>query len=152
MNLEISVYKQGIMHKILVFKKLGTARFYDDNQSWVSWRNIVTMSKDSWNMQASSKKFKTSAKFVDFFYFNFCQRIIDFYEYENLLSLFFIKDFMKSTFHIDSYCRLTSHSVEKHENLSYRKNISWNQLFSNLFCITVAFTKFLSKKYAREFP
>ena len=70
------------------------------------------------------KKFKTSAKYVDFFNFNFCQRIIDFYEYENLLSLFFIKDFMKSTFHIDSYCRLTSHSVEKHENLSYRKNIS----------------------------
>ena len=28
---------------------------------------------------------------------------------------------------------------------------SWNQLFSNLFCKTVAFTKFFSKKFEREF-
>ena len=37
-------------------------------------------------------------------------------------------------------------SVEISEILSYRKNITWNQLFSNLFSKTVAFTKFLSKK------
>ena len=43
------------------------------------------------------------------------------------------------------------HSVEKCEILSHRKNISWNQLFSNLFSKTIAFTKFLSKKYERQF-
>ena len=42
------------------------------------------------------------------------------------------------------------HSVEKWGILSHRKNISWNQLFSNLFSKTVAFTKFLSKKCERN--
>ena len=37
------------------------------------------------------------------------------------------------------------HSVEKREILSHQKNISSNQLFSNLFSKTVTFTKFLLK-------
>ena len=35
------------------------------------------------------------------------------------------------------------HSVEKREILSHQKNISSNQLFSNLFSKTVTFTEFL---------
>ena len=38
------------------------------------------------------------------------------------------------------------YSVEKQEIVSQLKNIPWNQLFSNLFNKTVAFTKFLSQK------
>ena len=36
------------------------------------------------------------------------------------------------------------HSVEKREILSHQKDISSNQLFSNLFSRIVTFTKFLS--------
>ena len=35
------------------------------------------------------------------------------------------------------------HSVEKQEIYSQRKNISWNQVFSNFFCKNVAFMNFL---------
>ena len=44
------------------------------------------------------------------------------------------------------------HSVEKQEILSHQKNISSNQLFSNLFSKTVTLTKFLIKMREREFP
>ena len=48
---------------------------------------------------------------------------------------------------------LYSHSVEKLEIRSHQKNISSNQLFSNLlFRKTVTFTKFLPKMREREFP
>ena len=40
----------------------------------------------------------------------------------------------------------------EHEILSHQKNISSNQLFSNLFSKTVTFTKFLPKMSEREFP
>ena len=43
------------------------------------------------------------------------------------------------------------HSVEKREILSHWKKISSNQLFSNFFSKTIAFTKFLRKKCEREF-
>ena len=43
-------------------------------------------------------------------------------------------------------------TVWKTEKFSIWKNISWNQLFSNLFSNTVGFTKFLSNKSEREFP
>ena len=43
------------------------------------------------------------------------------------------------------------HSVEKREILSHWKKISSNQLFSNFFSKTIDFTKFLPKKYEREF-
>ena len=44
------------------------------------------------------------------------------------------------------------HTVEKREILFHRKNISSNQLFSNLFTKTVTFTEFLLKMREREFP
>ena len=37
------------------------------------------------------------------------------------------------------------HSVEKREILSHRKNILWNQLFSNFSSKSIVFTKFLLK-------
>ena len=43
------------------------------------------------------------------------------------------------------------HSVEKREILSHWKEISSNQLFSNFFSKTIAFTNFLRKKCEREF-
>ena len=43
------------------------------------------------------------------------------------------------------------HSVEITEILSHRKNISWNQVFSNFFSKDVDFTKFLLRKCEREF-
>jgi len=49
------------------------------------------------------------------------------------------------SFFVKSYqCSFDSvgHSVEKREFLSYRKNISWKQLFSNFFSKNVTFTKF----------
>ena len=42
-----------------------------------------------------------------------------------------------------------SRDTEKKEILSYRKNISWNQLFSNFIIKNGTFTKFLSKMYER---
>ena len=45
----------------------------------------------------------------------------------------------------------SNHSVEKREILSHWKKISSNQLFSNLFSKTNAFTKFLRKNCEREF-
>ena len=44
-----------------------------------------------------------------------------------------------------------THSVEKWEILSHWKFFSSNQLFSNFFSKTIAFTKFLRKKCEREF-
>ena len=49
-------------------------------------------------------------------------------------------------------CVCVWHSVEKQEILSHLKNISSDQLFSNLFSKTVIFTKFLPKMREREFP
>ena len=46
---------------------------------------------------------------------------------------------------------ITLHIVEKEEILSHQKNISSNQLFSNLFSKTVTFMKFLPKMREREF-
>ena len=43
-------------------------------------------------------------------------------------------------------------SVEKREILCHQKNISSNQLFSNLFSKTVTFTKFLPKMRESKFP
>ena len=48
------------------------------------------------------------------------------------------------------YLQVTS--VKKQEILSHLKNISSNQLSSNLFSKTVTFTKFLQKMYEKEFP
>ena len=44
-----------------------------------------------------------------------------------------------------------THSVEISKILSHPKKFSWNQIFSNLFSKTVAFTKFSSEKCEREF-
>ena len=44
------------------------------------------------------------------------------------------------------------HSVEKREILSHLKDISSNQLFSNLFSKTVTFTKSFTKMRQRKFP
>ena len=43
------------------------------------------------------------------------------------------------------------HSVENQKNNSRRKNVWWNQLFSNFFCKNVAFMEFLSKKCESKF-
>ena len=43
-----------------------------------------------------------------------------------------------------------NHSVEITEIYSHWKNISWNQLFSNLFSKTVTFTKYLLNKNSRN--
>ena len=43
------------------------------------------------------------------------------------------------------------HSVENQEIYSRRKNVWWNQLFSNFFCKNVAFMEFLSKKCESKF-
>ena len=51
---------------------------------------------------------------------------------------------------IGEYSQL--HSVEKREILCHQKNISSNQLFSNLFSKIVTFTEFLPKMREREFP
>ena len=46
----------------------------------------------------------------------------------------------------------TLSNVKKQEILSHCKYFSWNQLFSNFFCKTVAFAKFSPKKVSeREF-
>ena len=47
---------------------------------------------------------------------------------------------------------ITVHSVEKRKILSHRKNISSNQLFSNLSSKTVTFTKNLIKMRESKFP
>ena len=49
-------------------------------------------------------------------------------------------------------CMQCNHTVEKRIILSHQKNISSNQLFSNLFSKTVTFTNFLPKLSEREFP
>ena len=61
-----------------------------------------------------------------------------------LLLRFYVKSI--STLHL-----FTLQSVEKWEILSHWKCFSSNQLFSNFFSKTIAFTKFLRKKCEREF-
>ena len=53
-----------------------------------------------------------------------------------------------------SFFHTALHSVEKREILSHWKYISWNQLSCNFFFFSknIVFTKFLPKKYEREFP
>ena len=51
---------------------------------------------------------------------------------------------------VRTYVRVRS--GEKREILSHRKNISWNQLFSDFFSKTVDFTKYLSKECETKFP
>ena len=45
-----------------------------------------------------------------------------------------------------------SRDTEKKEILSYRKNISWNQLFSNFIIKNGTFTKFLLNQCDSKFP
>ena len=88
--------------------------------------------------------------------------------YRNLVSYSFGKNFVKATFLLNKLLKscfdeiffsvrpiflffhnvglsLTLYSVEKREILSHLRNISSNQLFSNLFSKTVTFMKFLPK-------
>ena len=69
----------------------------------------------------------------------------------NQFTIWFMSDKVVFTKFHRNICE-TLHE-EKWEILSHRKNISWNQLFSNFYSKTaVAFTKFLSIKCKIEFP
>ena len=65
-----------------------------------------------------------------------------------LLSRFYVKSKFANLEHQNLTVR---HSVEITEILSHRKNISWNQLFSNFFSKTFEFTNFFRKMCEREF-
>ena len=74
-----------------------------------------------------------------------------FFHTELELWVYFRNQYCTSRFHEIFAEELWKHSVEKREILSHWKKISSNQLFSNFFSKTIAFTKFLRKKCEREF-
>ena len=63
-----------------------------------------------------------------------------------------ISTLWKSTIKHDQYFYRKINISPSNQILSHHKNISSNQLFSNLSSKTVTFTKFLPKMHEREFP
>ena len=72
----------------------------------------------------------------------------------NAAEIFQSRNFFDHIFEVkvNSTLHSSPQSVEKREIYSHRKTISSNQLFSNFFSKTNAFTQFLSKMCEREFP
>ena len=123
------------MHKRLVFKKLGNMTYLTVtssiiNQSWISWRKIVRMSKDSWNIQASLYQ-KLVQKFCIFFFLpkttplesnkylqlllhsQWFQLQIDFTKKKYFLDIFFVLYFHENVIFQDYNRRLREETRER---------------------------------------
>ena len=154
-NLPSRVWKSRYKTRLLFFTE-KIEHFFSSNQRF-------TKAKRSYRKQLISRKFLIMIAFYSTLCSqctlwklrNFTATIFSqkFRQIDVLLKNFTISWFdgkkfaWQWIFHFSTLC-----SVEKQDILSHQKNISSNQLFSDLFSKTVTFTKFLPKISESKFP